>query len=186
MTSRNLPNVNIEVPDQQVTKLRTNREMVSSARRNNRPLSSNSNQLPIKHEPCSSTLGKFHDAVNFSLVLDHHNTTATSRKEEPAHPIMAAKNKYKYMVRQKSFIDESLFGNTSARQRPPISNRYGLGDHLSHDLMSNLAPLIVNPPIRSINSARSDTSNNLSLKPRNNEDKITKLDKTITSKPWRP
>jgi len=68
---------------------------------------------PIKHEPCSSTLAKFHEGVNYSLLLESHHKPPT-----PRHPILDAKEKYKYMSRQKSFVDESLFGPpTSARLR---------------------------------------------------------------------
>lgn len=185
-----LTNVNIEIPDQQATKLNqspTKREMVSSARRP--PTSPSARQTPIKHEPCSSTLGKFHDSVNFSLCLDTTRSKSHHQPEEPTHRVIEAKNKYKYMVRQKSFVDESLFGSTSAR-RPASSdlNRYSNGGtHLTHDLMSNLAPFIVNPPIRSqLNSARSVTN------------ELNKIDQTITKetrdtnsakrpiKPWKP
>lgn len=193
-------NVNIEIPEG-LNQSPTKREMVSSARRppsSRRPPQPPPTQ-PIKHEPCSSTLGKFHDSVNFSLVLD----TTRSRAHHPPpiespHPLIEAKNKYKYMVRQKSYVDESLFGNTSARS---LTNRRGsfgnggnvpspklnqyLNNHLTHDLMSNLAPLIVNPPIRSqLNSARSVTSEI------NKIDSTTSTKNDLTSrkpiKPWKP
>lgn len=67
-------------------------------------------QQAIKHEPCSSTLAKFHDSVNYSVVADTHST-----RQSPRHPILEAKEKYKYMSRQKSYCDESLFASNTPR-----------------------------------------------------------------------
>lgn len=168
MNSKTVPNVNIEIPKQ--TKKLTNREILLSSAR--RPPSAPSRAKPITHEACSSTLGKFHDSVNFSLCLNN-----TSRHHvESHHPIQEAKNKYKYMVRQKSFCDESLFGSQSSRQT---------GHHLSHNLMSNLAPLIVNPPIRSqLNSARSNLGDQIDYSPERKLD--TKVNNKPIGKPWKP
>lgn len=77
---------------------------------------SNRGPAPIKHEPCSSTLAKFHDGVNFSLYLEPH-----SKPQTPRHPILEAKEKYKYMTKQKSFVDESLFASNTPRL---MTNRY--------------------------------------------------------------
>ena len=95
----------------------------------NRPISARPNSAgintrikkstPIKHEPCSSTLAKFHEGVNASLLLDSSSHQSSSNKPAtPRHPILDAKEKYKYMSRQKSYVDESLFASPqSARQR---------------------------------------------------------------------
>lgn len=81
---------------------------VQSARRT-RPLSANRGPAPIKHEPCSSTLAKFHDGVNFSLLEPHSN------KRTVQHPVLEAKEKFKYMSRHKSYCDESLFASNTPR-----------------------------------------------------------------------
>ena len=81
-----------------------------SARINSARARSAQQQQPIKHEPCSSTLAKFHDSVNFSVLGDAHAT-----RQSPRHPILEAKEKYKYMPRQKSYCDESLFASNTPR-----------------------------------------------------------------------
>lgn len=91
---------------------------IQSARRT-RPLSANRGPTPIKHEPCSSTLAKFHDGVNFSLLEPPTN------KRTIQHPVIEAKQKFKYMSRQKSFCDESLFAsNTPRAQTIRHENQY--------------------------------------------------------------
>lgn len=131
---------------------------------------------PAQHEPCSSTLGKFHDSVNYSLQGE---SVATKKQSlQPInHPIMEAKQKYKYMTNQKSYVDESLFGDSSHRQNVLVTN-----NHLTHNLMSNMTPLIHNTSIR----AKSAT-------PRSNPEKSVQIEnssKTIETKnvvrPWKP
>ena len=86
------------------------------------------------------------------------------------------------MLRQKSFVDESLFGNTSERRVMTASSN----NHLSHNLMSNLAPLIVASTFKNgmskddhLDSARSYAENN-SIKDN------TQVKQLKPSKPWRP
>lgn len=91
---------------------------------------SSASARPVLHQPCSSTLGKFHDAVNFSLLNESSSSASsplstramppqiTHRSNTPRsnHPVLEAKQKYKYMAKQKSYVDESLFGgNTTSR-----------------------------------------------------------------------
>ncbi len=119
-----VPNIAGE-PSQYNARLTSTRPISARAAR---PSSAGANSLnrkntttPIKHEPCSSTLSKFHEGVNYSLLLDSHQKPPT-----PRHPILDAKEKYKYMSRQKSYVDESLFGPpSSARLR---ENEYSLGN----------------------------------------------------------
>jgi hypothetical protein len=114
--------------------------------------------------------------------MQDRNLDETYHRTSSNHPILEAKNNYKYMLRQKSFVDESLFGSTSRPQTATNTSNH----HLSHNLMSNLAPLIVTSPFRSEhnpdshpNSSRSQVENN-SIK-ENTQNKQIK-----TSKPWRP
>lgn len=123
------------------------RPLSSNTTNNNKKRSNSaSSARPVLHQPCSSTLGKFHDAVNFSLLNETLSTTsrnasATSGRGSPArqplashrsastssntprsdHPVLVAKQKYKYMIKQKSYVDESLFGGGPNT----ITNRFG-------------------------------------------------------------
>lgn len=73
---------------------------------------------PVKHEACSSSLGKFHDGVNASLMNESLGGVASARAQRTAHPpahrIQSAKQKYRYMTNPKSYVDESLFGNPNS------------------------------------------------------------------------
>ena len=171
MSAKGIPNVDIELPEQY-----TARPVIRPSSGRQRP---SSNVKPIKPEPCSQTLGKFHDAVNFSLLIEPHGD-----KKHVRHPIIDAKEKYKYMSRQKSYVDESLFGSCTPRSRNEMPTQ--LNNHLTHDYMSNNAPLMFN--VRSarsdLGSARSHTSqtnmpqNDLNNRPGSSGQKIFR--------PWRP
>ena len=134
---------------------------------------------PAQHEPCSSTLGKFHDSVNYSLQGESIATKKHSN-QHINHPIIEAKQKFKYMTHQKSFVDESLFGDSNHRQNIFSSNS---NHHLTHNLMSNMTPLIHNTSLIRPTSAT----------PRVNQEKIEQLissSKTVepknTNRPWKP
>ena len=104
----------------------------TSMKKRSNSASGTSGARPVLHQPCSSTLGKFHDAVNFSLLNNELSLTsraitstpppplASHRSNTPRsdHPVLVAKQKYKYMTKQKSFVDESLFGGG-----PSVTNR---------------------------------------------------------------
>lgn len=158
--------------------------------------SQSASNRPVVHEPCSSTLGKFHDGVNYSLVNDKTSRRGANTPRSN-HPILEAKQKYKYMVTKKSFIDESLFGNSTPRfsyqnygdvYQKDIDVFQFSKNHLTHDLMSNLAPLQIHAPLPSnrsnldsarINSARSriDTEH---------KENYSCLKTKPPIKPWRP
>lgn len=150
---------------------------------------------PVIHEPCSSTLGKFHDGVNYSLINETSRRGANTPRSN--HPVLEAKQKYKYMVNQKSFVDETLFGgNTSRQGYQNFGNMFGKepdiyqrsSNHLTHELMSNLAPLQIHAPLRTdrsnLNSARIDSARSrpdLDLK-----ENISYIRNKPEIKPWRP
>ena len=158
-----------------------------TSRITDRPLSASSRRLdsakPVKHEPCSSTLGKFHDSVNHSL---NSTGSISSRRNNSAklnehHPIVEARQKYKYMENQKSYVDESLFG--SATHRSNVNDNYNIRNHLSHNLMSNMAPLMHNPPMRSaVSSARQQQPERADEM----RDKVVEQPPRAPVRPWRP
>jgi hypothetical protein len=136
---------------------------------------------PAQHEPCSSTLGKFHDSVNYSLQGESIATKKQSHNQIH-HPIIEAKQKFKYMTNKKSYVDETLFGDTTHRQNILLSNS---NHHLSHNLMSNMTPLIHNTSLIRPSSATprinlekseqaTSTSNNKVVESKN------------LNKPWKP
>ena len=150
---------------------------------------------PVIHEPCSSTLGKFHDGVNYSLISDTSKRGSNTPRSN--HPVLEAKQKFKYMVNQKSYVDESLFGGNTSRQgyhnfgnmfgkEPDIYQRSN--NHLTHELMSNLAPLQIHAPLRTdrsnLNSARIDSAR---YKPDTDlKENINNARQKPDTKPWRP
>lgn len=169
---------------------------ISSRDMTYKPRSQSARNKSVVHEPCSSTLGKFHDAVNYTLV---NGSSSRRRSNTPRsnHPIIEAKQKFRYMVTKKSFIDESLFGNTTPRysyqnygdvfQKEPDIFQFSR-NHLTHDLMSNLAPLQIHAPLSSyrnnldssrINSARPRTDSQL-------KENVDYLKSKPPIKPWRP
>lgn len=135
---------------------------------------------PAQHEPCSSTLGKFHDSVNYSLQGESVATKKQSN-HHINHPIIEAKQKFKYMTQTKSYVDESLFGDSTHRQNILSSNS---NHHLTHNLMSNMAPLIHNTSLIRPSSAT----------PRVNQEKVEQITNTInktaeiknSNRPWKP
>ena len=170
--------VTLEIPEHLSARRPSSRQQLYSAR-NKRPQSAG-RPMPVKHEPCSSTLGKFHDSVNHSLMLDS-SFVKKSPRPNVNHPVLDAKEKYKYMTRTKSYVDESLFGSFTPRQNRQDINQY-LGNHLTHDLMSNMAPLIHTPGLSRPSSARSviDSQNTESNKV------VTQKPPTPAPKPWKP
>lgn len=172
-----------------------------SAKSTNR--SNSARARPVIHEPCSSTLGKFHDSVNYSLVGE---TTSRRGSNTPRsnHPILEAKQKYKYMAKQKSFVDESLFGgNSTSRGFYPSSDNtpdiYQYSKtHVTHDIMSNVAPLQIRVGLHSsrsgagsarVDSARSnkpDDSSKLTKENNTPNDVPTATYQINKPKPWRP
>jgi hypothetical protein len=174
-----------------------------SARQSTRPNSGRSDNQdqsikPVKHEPCSSTLAKFHDSVNNSLMYDNIASSRKNIPHPPIHPIQDAKNKYRYMLKQKSYVDESLFGGSGGNLATPRSitpsftNNYenhnlnqNFNNHLTHNLMSNMTPLIINPRPRSASA-----SGPLSARPVSSREadckNIIESNKLTYQKPWKP
>ena len=159
-----------------------------TSRITDRPLSASSRRLdsakPVKHEPCSSTLGKFHDSVNYSL---NSSGLASSRRNQSAklnehHPIVEARQKYKYMENQKSYVDESLFGSATHRSNTN-NDSYNIRNHLSHNLMSNMAPLIHNPPLRVAPSSARQQQPDRADEVR---DRVVEQPPKPPVRPWRP
>ena len=149
----------------------------SASRRRDSPKTSQA----VNHEPCSSTLGKFHDSVNYSLIGE--SVSAKKQSHYPkTHPIIEAKNKFKYMTQQKSYVDESLFGDSTHR-RNSMSNT----NHLTHNLMSNMTPLIHNTSMnRGGESSRAATPRVIQQTFELNESpgKISETKSLV--RPWRP
>jgi len=174
---------------------------LSSARAHQRPPQAPkpNNQIgPVKHEPCSKTLSTFHDAVNSSLIHEYRHEPSSAKS---SHRILSAKDKYKYMAKQKTYVDESLFGSTTPRPWSASNSRNELNrltsgsSHLSHHLMSNMTPLIVNSPIPTAqNTARSTArgtetarTTNLNLFTQSEENlSVQRSEKRPLQKPWRP
>lgn len=102
---------------------------------------------PVLHKPCSATLGKFHDSVNYSLA--GVNLSALTKPQVDENDQMAkARNKYKYMLQKKTYVDESLFGSSrETERRQQLNTTTDPLRHLTHYQMSNVTPLMVNPPI---------------------------------------
>lgn len=167
--------LNVECQRSQLSSRPPSSSRPGSARLKTRPASAGRARgaAPIQHEPCSSTLAKFHDGVNFSLMEPRGG------RQSPRHPILEAKEKYKYMSRQKSFCDESLFASNTPRQSNRHDNRY-IGNHITHEYMSNQGPMTFNAPIRTNrpDSARSAVDH-LDMRP-----KSSRIEKPYV-KPWR-
>jgi hypothetical protein len=156
---------------------------------------------PVKHEPCSSTLAKFHDSVNNSLMYDNIASSRKNIPHPPIHPIQEAKNKYRYMLKQKSYVDESLFGGSGGNLATPRSitpsftNNYDYqnvnqnhNNHLTHNLMSNMTPLIINPRPRSASASGPVTARPRTAR-QEDSDKINSemnSSKLTYQKPWKP
>lgn len=169
MSSKAATNVNINLNN--IENALTSRPLsarIASAKSSQR--SQSAKHRPVIHEPCSSTLGKFHDGVNYSLI-NEPSVKRGSNTPRSNHPILEAKQKYKYMTNQKSYVDESLFGSCTPRHgyeaNGNMTNRETdiyqyTNNHLTHDLMSNLAPLQIHAPLRSnrsnINTSRLDSA----------------------------
>jgi hypothetical protein len=198
--------LNIEPPPDKVKAGQINVSRPPSGRvpsANSTKLRSNSARgaRPVLHEPCSSTLGKFHDGVNYSMLNDssavYRRGSNTPRSN---HPILEAKQKFKYMTKQKSFVDESLFGgNTTSRMHMPTNGDTDFyqssGNHVSHDIMSNMAPLQIRAGLQSnrsnLNSARADSARSikqdeLSKRTKENSTPYELKYQSDKPKPWRP
>ena len=179
---------------------------------------------PVLHEPCSSTLAKYHDSINQSLTHEPitpsnvrpdsakyrssstHNLSAATASNQTLsqHRILEAKQKYRYMVKTKTFVDESLFGPTTSR--PSSANQWNAADlssrnnygaasnsnHLTHQLMSNMAPLIHTPPVRSgqnterTDSARSNLRGEIGAGQLSQRPSSARRPPSGNVKPWRP
>lgn len=139
---------------------------------------------PVLHRPCSATLGKFHDSVNFSLA--GVNLSALTKPVIDVNDQRAqARHKYKYMLQKKTFVDETLFGSSRETERRQQSNT--TTDplrHLTHYQMSNVTPLILNPPLFS----RPMSSRHLQEAPETVENRQdTQQQMQINRpKPWKP
>lgn len=169
---------------------------ISSRAMTIKPRSQSARNKPVVHEPCSSTLGKFHDGVNYSLV-NGNSSRRGSNTPRSNHPIIEAKQKFRYMVTKKSFIDESLFGNSTPRyayqsygdifQKEPDIFQFSR-NHLTHDLMSNLTPLQIHAPLSS-NRNNLDSSRVNSARPRTDselKENVEYLKSKPPKKPWKP
>ena len=223
----NIANIQIETPLAQTCPLqppprprsssRRRDETVSSAQASHkRASSSNSTRSarPYAHVPCSSTLGKFHDSVNHSLMHENDNANHhqyRSNTPRSNHPVLEAKLKFKYMTNTKSYVDETLFGMSAvpdpAMVNPYYNIFYGNGstgttprcqadiyqharNHLSHNLMSNMAPLMLAPaPSSRLNSARPDSGRKENSDPvgqRKGSAAIASATRGLPPRPWKP
>jgi hypothetical protein len=171
-------------------KVETEHSLFSKINTNYRSASANSLAAgPYNHEPCSKTLNKFHDSVNHSLV----NVTYRSNAHKLNHPVIVAKQKFKYMYNQKSFIDETLFGfekliTSSKSERTaetsPLDIYQNTRYHVSHNLMSNVIPLMHAPrPASSchVSTVRPDSAR------KENVHKINRnMHAIVPPRPWKP
>ena len=188
-------------PPRRPTSASASKARVNSA--NRPPTATNkaasSSTRPVKHEPCSTSMAKFHESLNNSLLAGeqgHHAAAA----HPPPHPIIEAKRKFRYMTNPKSFVDESLFGNVgtvaqqqhmgeSGQSRP--MSRSSSGAHLTHNFMSNKAPLLVSaaPASSRPDSARSTAQRSESATPRPQSARQQQQQQQTLAKyqqPWRP
>ena len=152
----------------------------------------NNNMMqPVVHRPCSATLGKFHDSVNYSFVVEGGSNKLNSSKTQQQLNLDAkanAREKYKYMTRTKTYVDESLFGGATSNQH--LKHEYSNSSHhLSHSQMSHISPLIHNAPIQSARpqTGRVEMSHINELI--NNNNLITndaRQSAKARAKPWKP
>ncbi len=134
----------------------------------------------VNHEPCSSTLGKFHDSVNYTLNGESLATKKQSHYPKN-HPIIEAKQKFKYMTNPKSYVDESLFGDSTHRRNSLTTNN----THLTHNFMSNMTPLIHNTSMRGESaSARTPRIIQQTLDLNESPNKIVESKNLV--RPWKP
>ena len=167
--------VKLEIPDQ----LSARRPSSRQSARIKRPQSAG-RPMPVKHEPCSSTLGKFHDGVNHSILIES-SFVKKSPRPNVSHPILDAKEKFKYMTRTKSYVDETLFGSVTPRNRNDM-NQF-LGNHLTHDLMSNMTPLIHTSIMSRPGSARSTIDTDTKIVQSDSKNAISQKP---PPRPWKP
>lgn len=145
---------------------------------------------PVLHRPCSATLSKFHDSVNFSLQGYNPLCTHPKSYQNENDVRTRARNDYKYMLKKKTFVDETLF--TSHNPKVVKQTKFELQDpkHLTHLQMSNMTPLIYNPPPpRPISSSSSRPP---SARPTQDMNQTTDLRRSSANstqmrpKPWKP
>jgi hypothetical protein len=237
MSSQTVSNLNINIrtphlPPNLVTRPRSSRhdkELIPAAVASSSRVSSSRRRAtsasylnvtsarPYIHEPCSSTLGKFHDSVNHSLIHEQQqNSGRSSSRNTPRsnHPVLEAKQKFKYMTKQKSYVDEALFGTTTPnsaqneyakfynmyhgnqqQQQTSVDIYQYTRNHLTHNLMSNVAPLLIHPsPVRRpdsamsssrVNSARPDSARKENSDPIK-DGKTTQRSSQLPPRPWKP
>lgn len=165
---------------------------------------------PVIHRPCSATMGKFHDSVNYSLCVGgsnanktNLNTSKSSSKHLEAQEQMdskaKAREKYKYMIRTKTYVDESLFASSN-----PVQQKRGetpiefysspSSHHLSHSQMSQITPLIHNAPVvsarigsaRGVDMAQVNELINNNNNPNSQDNRNLASASKTRSKPWKP
>ena len=157
---------------------------------------------PVIHRPCSATMSKFHDSVNYSLCVGggnnaNSNTSKLSSKHQDEEQMDAkakAREKFKYMTRTKTYVDESLFGSSNPTQQkrgetPKEFFHSSNNHHLSHLEMSQITPLIHNVPIVTArpNSAKGVDMAQVNELINNSQDtRNLGSAKAARSKPWKP
>lgn len=180
--------------DQSLTRQDINPELkrpVSGRPNSGRPSSGRPiSAQPVLHKPCSATLSKFHDSVNYSFIVggtklntSSKNTSFVDSEYEMRKQI---RDKYKYMTRTKTYVDESLFGTPNAqliRETPREFYTPPTSKHLSHSQMSNIAPLIHSSPFNTpLSATRSEQQVNQNV----NDLVVTNRPQTPSKRPWRP
>ena len=137
------------------------------------------------HEPCSATLNKFHDSINNSF--EEKRTDRSHATQGQMHPIIQAKQKFKYMTRERTYVDESLFGpskNDESVRRPynGFEERYA-SSHLTHQLMSNMTLMHSTPLSSMANTPRTTSARSTSSTARKRPDSSAQKRPVV---PWRP
>ena len=118
-----------------------------------------SDAQPVIHKPCSLTLGKFHDSVNHSLTIHKDFNDNQQSSNQRNYQIFKAKDKYKYMLRLKTYVDETLFETGSKKYKHDFPNDFNVApsaNHLSHALMSNITSIHSPSPKTPIVTSRSE------------------------------
>jgi hypothetical protein len=145
---------------------------------------------PVLHRPCSATLSKFHDSVNFSLQGNNPLYMHSKNHQNENDIRTRARNEYKYMLKKKTYVDETLFASHNPKVIKQIQFDQQDPKHLTHLQMSNMTPLIHNPPpARPIgsyssrpSSARAKQDINKTVDIENSSANLTQM----RTKPWKP
>ncbi len=147
-----------------------------------------SDAQPVIHKPCSLTLGKFHDSVNHSLTIHKDFNDNHKRSNQRNYQMFNAKDKYKYMLRLKTYVDETLFETGSKKYKHDFPNDFNIApsaNQLSHALMANITSIHSPSPKTSIVTSRSEQQSTSNITAQRSQSANNRHIKS-TTKPWMP